>query len=123
MLASGPVREAIATVRCNPETIRKCLKCCRCLGVYSHNHSHTSYPAEVESRPSKRFSDQPMFPPEPIAKVSFSANWISPIDVASVVERHSVGIYDEDWFMFVLNLDCGPRKHEAVILCRAAVLK
>ena len=100
-----------------------CLKCCRCVEVYSHNHSHTSYPAEIESRASKGVSHQPRFHAEAIATVSFSANWISPIGLASVVERHHVGIGDEGWFMFVLNLDRGPRKHETVVLGRASVLK
>jgi hypothetical protein len=100
-----------------------CLKCCRCVEVYSHNHSHTSYPAEIESRASKGVSHQPRFHAEAIATVSFWANWISPIGLASVVERHHVGIGDEGWFMFVLNLDRGPRKHETVVLGRASVLK
>jgi hypothetical protein len=77
--------------------------------------------ARVKS--SKGVSHQARLYTEPIAEVSFWTNWISPIDLAGVVERHYVWIRDERWLMFVLYPDRSPWKHEAMVFGRPRVLK
>jgi len=49
--------------------------------------------ARVKS--SKGVAHQPRIHTEPITTVSFWADWISPVNLASVVERHHIRIGDE----------------------------
>jgi len=78
---------------------------------------------DARVRPPKGVSHQTRLHTEPITTVSFWANWISPINLASVIERHYIRIGNECWLMFMLNFDCSPRKHEAIVLGGPGVLK
>jgi hypothetical protein len=78
---------------------------------------------DVRVKSSKGVSQQPTLHPKPITSVSFQTNWVSPINLARIVESHHIRIGDERWLMLVLNLYCSPRKHEAIVLGGTRVLK
>jgi hypothetical protein len=77
--------------------------------------------ARVKS--SKGVSHQSSIHTEPITAISLWADWISPVNLPSVVERHHVWICDECRLVFMLNLNCSPWKNEAIVLGRPSVLK